>query len=141
MDVWGGPYSDENNILRLDRNVEVHIPRPLCNTVACIAGHTLLVSPKGRKHLNFKTVEIDGKSVIEVVEEFPFETREVATEILHITQNQADSLFAPPGLHDGVFEYNHWPRIFEEAYSKARTPQQRANVACNRIESFIESLE
>lgn len=143
MDVWGCPYGEHaaSIYLSLSPDTEINAPKPACGTVGCIAGHVLMVSPAGRKYLDFKTIQVNGKDAIQVVEDFPSDTSEIAANILKITEDQSRMLFSPPFVHDGIFTDNHWPRIFEEAYSKARTAKQRANVVVNRIESFLESLQ
>lgn len=144
MDTWGGVYEDGNTFVHLSKDNEIHIPKPACNTIACIAGHVLMVSPEGRKYLDFRTVEINGKPTFQAVQDFPYDSGDIAAEILKLTQDEADKLFSPPPINKdglGIFGENHWPQVFIDAYSKARTAKQRAYVAVNRIESFLETLK
>lgn len=138
MSTWGQPYDEYTSSIALSPfSNDVPAPKPPCGTVACIAGHVLMTSKEGRSYLSFTTKDENGhKLEYPIVDEFPYTTGNIAAKILGITRDQADNLFDPPGSIHAM-----WPEVFLKAYAKAKTAKQRAYVACNRIESFIESLQ
>lgn len=142
MDLWlrryyeGAAYTQ-----KVSEDKSVKSTMPPCQTLACLAGHVLLATEEGRKLLTFESIpHTSYKAVVN----YPNEPGDEAERILDITHEQADRLFAPPGLereNREAFNNLGWPKKFKDAYAQAKSAKQRATVAANRIESFLESLK
>jgi hypothetical protein len=89
---------------------------PACNTAACLAGETYIME-QGLPNCGvvWGTVQTE------------------AMRILGLTSAEADRLFYLPNN----FGYYCWPHDFAKRYGAAQTPQERVQVAVDRIELFI----
>ena len=110
--------------LRLDmerivrRGDDIKGTPPPCGTTACIAGWAILLAKKK---------DISGYSD----NHFPI----IAGRPWDVT----DARYLIGGMTTYLFFVGSWPRNFSEAYRKALTPRERADVAVARIEHFIKT--
>lgn len=87
---------------------------PNCGTAACIAGWVLTLHT--------------GKNPRELwLADIPISSR--AARLLGLTWEEGDRLFILSG----------WPFSFGKRYRNAKTPQEQAQIAAERIEHFIET--
>lgn len=105
----------------LPHDQEAHFKAPACGTTACIGGHALLVTKKGRSFLKFDGNRVDYSGV---------DVASAARDVLDINEDQSSELFYT----------GDWPDIFQDAFAHTHSAKERVTVAANRIESFIEEL-
>jgi len=110
-------FAKEWNINEQLSNLEPQRVVPNCKTAACIAGWTLCISEQ-------LTPDIISRRKGEIFSPFL-----KARQELDISLEQADRLFYTNG----------WPHILNFKYSNAYTPEERANVAAERIDHFIKT--
>jgi len=109
---------------RLD--MDIPITSYKCKTTACIAGHAVLLSQKGKRF---------NKVAEDFVNKFPdsafstdWQPIEIrARNLLKLTRGQANRLFLSWG----------WPDEYQANYRG--TPVERVRVAIKRIDHFIET--
>ena len=89
-----------------------------CGTAACIAGWTVTLGHKDR------TLGLPSEG-----RKLPFVCGSKAYELLDLTYGQDELLFYT----------DNWPERFEEAYHNATSHEQRAQVAVDRIQYFIDT--
>ena len=98
---------------------------PPCGTVACIAGH---VDWMTHPRLFAASVAIDrfarDDSIVERA------AKELGLNRFELSQDT---------YAGRLFFDDEWPKKFQAAFSKAKTPLQRAKVAVKRIEHFIKT--
>ena len=92
-----------------------------CGTVACIAGHTCLLS-------GYKAVEGKKYTMKRGVERISIQDE--AQKLLGLDDEQAADLFFT----------GNWDMTLSHAYDKCRTPKQRAMVVVRAINKFIEEV-
>ena len=97
---------------------------PPCGTVACIAGHDdWMAHPR----LFAASVAIDRFHRDDSIE------KRAAKELGLVFDPSQDTNAGR------LFFDDEWPKKFQAAFSKAKTPLQRAKVAVKRIEHFIKT--
>lgn len=97
---------------------------PPCGTVACIAGH---VDWMTHPRLFAASVAIDRFARDDSI-------AERAAKELGLGFELSQDTYA-----GRLFFDDEWPKKFQAAFSKAKTPLQRAKVAVKRIEHFIKT--
>ena len=97
---------------------------PPCGTVACIAGH---VDWMTHPRLFAASVAIDRFARDDSI-------AERAAKELGLGFELSQDTYA-----GRLFFDDEWPKKFQAAFSKAKTPLQRAEVAVKRIEHFIKT--
>lgn len=118
-------------------------PIPACGTTACLAGTVLLVTKQGKSFL--KNVIEEGLESISVnpdndnVIEFPYDTPEIASNILGLTDDQANRLFYFKEWE--VKGDSGWPEELSKEYQKAKNGKERFAVLKKRIERFFNTGE
>lgn len=137
MNIWG--YSvdpdlfDKTNseLYQLDVDTTcfsaVNSQRPPCNTVACLAGSTLIAAGLVKPEIRPGRLEYH----------FPTTTEEQAAEFLGITVDQATSLFL---LVDWSLDENGWPEEFADRLKACEpgTPEY-LQVMLDRLEYFKQT--
>lgn len=93
------------------------LKEPPCGTACCIAGATYLIAKKITP-----CGEIAGTAEA-------YEVSLAATKALIIDSDQESRLYLTSG----------WPKRFQKAYHKAKTPLARAKAGVARIEHFIKT--
>ena len=99
-----------------DSSYYIHYEIPNCGTTACIGGWAVVLG-KGF-HNPREADEAIGSRI----------GREPETQ-LQLTPEEGNRLFFS----------EHWPEQFRIAFDTAETPEQRAQIAANRIEHFIKT--
>ena len=101
-----------------------------CGTVACIAGHAVLINKLNEAGKTFNA----RRFVLALVNQYDsFElgcdyVEDKAVELLCLTKDQADRLF----------HVESWPNEFKEAYREdTRSDKKLAELTAQRIEHFI----
>lgn len=139
MGTWARQDAEENIVILGDEISpqdisEVEVKLPACGTVGCIAGWTAIHGLK-----NLPTIIINGHKMVDVGEiENPHGQ---AKDLLGITEAQAYQLFYMPTwdiIADSDGERQGWPKQFASAYAKAKSRKKKAEIACARIDHFIE---
>lgn len=104
--------------------------KPVCKTMACLAGETVLAFRAGKleKHggIRLKYDFMLDRDVVNI--------RDAAKLILGISEPEADRLFyvkadGRPG----------WPAQYQAAYESAATPKERLQVTINRVRHFLKT--
>jgi hypothetical protein len=96
--------------------------RPPCGALGCIAGTACILTGAIKPKLGSKIFF------------FPESTAHKARRLLGIDAAAAERLF-----YLSEWGYDGWPRKFERAYERCRTPRGRASVAVRRIDHFIKT--
>jgi hypothetical protein len=122
MEDWGLKVSPE-----FDNN-------PPCGTVACIAGHVMLLTPEGRQYLkDMHDLDVTEKGVMlgeETVRRgFGSEAGDFAKNLLGLTSEQVATLFFA----------DRWPQPFHEMWLEAHGHEAEVKVANARIEYLIQT--
>ena len=119
--------------LKADRKNEFNIKYiPPCKTVGCIAGWECTLHPKKAKELGWSGLQKYYDRTATATTEYATteSTVKVATELLGLTENQAQILFYPTA----------WPRFwYDKLVNKKEQTKAYAKVVANFIQEVIDT--
>lgn len=101
---------------------------PNCGTTACIAGWAIALSSKKNPLDAAKSIRKRfGRGMRVLSSKQAYGITAKVLKVLKIDMRQGDSLFYA----------SYWPLNFPERFRNARTPEEKAEIACERIDAFI----